>query len=1160
MSFGEEVTIDIKLKAETGKALGKIGTALTSIKSSAESIGDELDTIEQEVNDFGDSIEERDIEIGGDVDFDSIQEAVMEAKTTADIFTSAAGPSNITVGAKYDRDNTFVDALLADIDAVNQAAQEGDPLSPMKEEIAKSNQHLQEEADNSVTELDREASSFDNLIDSGDSLTDIKQKVADANENVQKMSKESAREIAGEDDEMMNLFESMDLIDEKMGETGDSNNSLRRAIRKMNNAVDETSDSMRAAAQVGDLFEDGLGSLSVNMGAFTIALRNFLTQVPLLLTALGAVGAAALGAASSFVTLAGAMGAIVAAGALKHAQNLTSQYSQLESLGQSLEVIMLNIRDTMMRAAAPIIEAEGAVDMFKDAVQGAAFVVNLLSQTVASLVSPTEDIRQRTEAVGSTFLSLSEAMDMIASTMGPALTELMDALTVSYALLGEEVIWAMGAMTEGLADGITRSANLLDRVESLGTAIGEFSDTISELAELGFRIGGGLLPVFRAFSEIIGTIAGALNNMDSQMMQNAITALALFAALNKVFGVLSNVLTIAPNVALGMGKIAAEASSASGAIATMRAATTAAGAQLGGFLRNTSMLGGFTALIETFEQSDERLRQIAFNSKLAGKAFEDMADDTDFAASQLRELAIQGRLTEEALDDVDDVDFDFDVDNKLEPEQFIDADSSITRKLFGNTDDAAREAARNAKSSWRDSTGRLNFGIGSRKESDSPFKMFADDDDALDAVRFKLGQMRNSVDNTIPSARELGRAFQKNVNAVKQFGSAVLTSATQSLKALYGSIVTSLQGLWSFIFATNASKRATLKDIAVKYAGAAANLALAAAEWVATSGALALASALVVATGGILLLIGLIGALAVGLITNFSDIKSAAKDTFGFLKQAMDIIVDVLITYFIAYWNLLVDVFEGLMAGLSPLIDMFFDLGKSLGLVGGEAGEGASAMDMLAAAGEWIKDAIGVASTILSGFIDILAGVLTIVSVLIRVALIPVVIAIQLLVEWVKLAIDMWDWFLESILGVEGGVGGLIDIFMKLFDSFMRGMSAIPSTVEMIVNSVIRSINKFLSAVSSVIPGVSLGQMEEISLSSSQSLKTDRDELSADTKSMRDGTEPKGDKKITYTEDNSTNIDQTVNADPEDQAQLSRVVTDAIEEANSFQRRQQGGQ
>jgi len=37
-------------------------------------------------------------------------------------------------------------------------------------------------------------------------------------------------------------------------------------------------------------------------------------------------------------------------------------------------------------------------------------------------------------------------------------------------------------------------------------------------------------------------------------------------------------------------------------------------------------------------------------------------------------------------------------------------------------------------------------------------------------------------------------------------------------------------------------------------------------------------------------------------------------------------------------------------------------------------------------------------------------------------------------------------------------------------------------------------------------------------------------------------------------------FNQDISADPEDKAQMSRIAKDAMEEANSFARRQQGGQ
>jgi phage-related protein len=348
-------------------------------------------------------------------------------------------------------------------------------------------------------------------------------------------------------------------------------------------------------------------------------------------------------------------------------------------------------------------------------------------------------------------------------------------------------------------------------------------------------------------------------------------------------------------------------------------------------------------------------------------------------------------------------------------------------------------------------------------------------------------------------------------------------------------------------------------DTAVKWAGAAANLALAAAEWAATSGALALGTALVAATGGVILLLGVIGGLAVGIIDNFDSIKSAASDTFGFLKDVMNIVVDVLLTYFVTSWNLMVDLFQAIVQGVSPLTDLFMDLASQLGLVGGKGEDGAGAMGMLAAAGDAVKGIISALATIFGALIDTLGFVLTIISTILRIALIPLTATISGLISLLGLLSDWWDFILEDILGVQGGVSGLIAIFIDLFDTFLEGMSAIPKVVENIANTIIGIIDGFLGTITDAIPGVDLGQIGDVSFTNDK-LKSDRDDLAANTEPLMDSLAAKGDNTITYNEDNSTNIDQTVNADPEDQAQLSRVVTDAIAEANSFERRRQGGQ
>jgi len=1180
--FNQNVKINVDLNAKTEGALAEIGSALTAIKSSANSLGDDLDQIEKDIEDFGESFgKDDDIQIGGEVDSDSIFRAVRNARQQAHTEIKSLPQPTVRIATRMDsRRGTFVDEILDEIQMLEDATEAADPLAEAKENVADSNSLLADSADNSVTELDREADSFDKIIDSGDSLTDVKQKVADANKHVQSMSKESADELAGEDKRMRDLFDSAGIVEESIDEAGDTMGATSRQLRKMRNSTDKATESMRAAAQVGDLFEDGLGSLSVNLGAFTVALRNFLTQVPLLLTALGAAGAAAMGAASGFVALAGAMGAVVAAGAIAHAQQLKSEYSEIENLGESMQVIMANLRDLFMEAIQPLTSSGESLQIFVQAATGLARAVNVISKSIARLVEGTDEFNESVAAGAEPIFTVQDAMTQWSEDVMPAFLDLVGSIGFAFEELGSEIISATARATSGLADMIDFSVRLFGEIENVGSLISQFGDTMAELATLGVRVGGGLLPVFKAFSSVMEGVANALNQIDSQTMQNAVTFLVLMAAINRLAGVASSLLTIFPNLVVGMANVSSSAKAASGSIATMRAATAAAGTQLGGFLAQTNMLGGMTAFAAALTGTGERMRNVAFNTVAASEAFEEMAEDTDHASDELRELAIQGKLTEEVMEDLgDNDDIDFDVsDGKLDAEQFL-PDDSLTAAMFGGADDAAEEAAEESA----EAMGRLDPRGGT-------FRVVPDDIDAgpLDKVKGKLRGLGQSFRNAGAAALDavkqfglfLGRLVMIQLQAIKtaivmsgRLAASMARVAIASAKAaasilkqtvmVYqytGSLTAAASTMWGLVTAQIASAAASARNAAMKEAGAAANFLLSDSALLATGSMYALDTSIAVATGGISVLVGLIGALAVGIITNFSEIKAAASDSFGFLKDVIDIIVDVLITYFIETWNLIVDLFNAVVQGLSPLIDMFADLGKALGVVGGESQDSASFMEMLAAAGDIVKTSLKVLADFLGVIIDVLGGVLAVATSLIRVALTPLLVVVQLIIAALGLLSDWWDFILEDILGVQGGVSGLIDIFMDLFDAFMAGMAAIPAMVEKAVNGVIGLINGFFSAINNTVPGVDLGQIEDVSFTGEQSMKTDREELAADSKNMRDNTAEKSDKTITYNEDNSTNIDQTVNADPEDQAQLSRVVTDAIAEANSFERRRQGGQ
>jgi len=1154
MSFREEVTVAVNLKDKGIEGtLAKLGTALTSIKASADSLEGELDQIEDSVQGFDPDVEETDIKIGAEVDLDDIQQSVTTAKMTANTFASAIGPSNIKIGAVYDQDSSFLNQLVEEVEVMNEAVEAGEPFAETKEEIAKQNKNLANSADNSVTELDRENSSFNDIIDSGDSLTEVKQKVADANKNVQKMSRESAREVAGEDDKMRNLFDSLGIVEEAMDETGDTFQGTSRAIRQMRRRTDDTSESLRAAAQVGEVFEDGLGSLSVNLGAFTIALRNFLTQVPLLLTALGALGSAALGAAAAFITLSGAIAGLAGAGALASAMAIKEEFSEIESLGESLQVIFLNLRDSFLEVVRPLTEIEGVTSFFERFVNGALFTTSVLVRLIESLTRGTEAFESlaNSTAVESMY-SIGDAMSDIGEKVGPQLEELAGALRFSFLVLGEETVDVFAQIVGGLANAITFSSQLLSRVDGLGDAVSNFGSTIAELAKLGKTIGGGLLPIFNTFTSVMQSLAEAFNQVSGETMQNLITVVALTAALNKLAGAASVVVTIVPNLVVGLSNVASQASAASGALATMRAATVAAATQIGTFINQASLLGGVTALISAITGADTRLRKIAFSTKAADELFGELGEEVDQTTDDLRQLAIEGKLADETLDELgEDSDFDasrFDVEEigdgkQISVKQFL-PDTPISKALFGDVEEEADETFTRLTS-----MGIVDLGI--QDEADDAARGLKRVGPAVSNVAGKMSSLGSSVLN---SAKQL-MLFQARVLAIIP---AMAVAAASSLKvaaaklAETGSLKAATSAMIANVSATNSGAIGYLKYVKSSIAAIAANYGISTSAGIAAVSMKALAASIVTATGGIALLLAIVGGLAVGIITNFDKIKSSASGMFETIKALASAVADVLLTYFVTSWNIIVDVVQAVIQGLSPLTDLFTDLLSQLGLFGSAGEDGASTMDKISSAADFLKGIISGMGTVIGTLADVLGGLLTIFSTIIRIALIPIT-------AYISGLISLFDFLIGKVFGLTGGVGGLTDALTTFFTGILDGLKTIPQTTENVVNAVIKQINRFLQKASDTVPGVDLGQIETISLTD-DALKTDREELSTSTGSMIDSLKSRGDPSVTYKENNQTNVNQTVNADPEDKATLSRVVTDAMNEANSFERRIQGGQ
>jgi hypothetical protein len=129
-------------------------------------------------------------------------------------------------------------------------------------------------------------------------------------------------------------------------------------------------------------------------------------------------------------------------------------------------------------------------------------------------------------------------------------------------------------------------------------------------------------------------------------------------------------------------------------------------------------------------------------------------------------------------------------------------------------------------------------------------------------------------------------------------------------------------------------------------------------------------------------------------------------------------------------------------------------------------------------------------------------------------------------------------------------LGGLVDSLMSALDVDVMGF------LENLLNGFIELVNDLLIGLNKI-PGMNVGTVSTVGDSG---LEVSEEDVRTNASGAVDQVAGSSPANINVNTDNSTNIDQTVNADPEDKATLSRVVSDAIEEANSFERRRAGSQ
>jgi len=1069
MAYSEK--ININLDVDTGDLSKSLGTAVT-----------EFEAAEQAIEGLDDNLQDKDLDIGAEPDKDDIATGVGKAQLEAKSQIAALGPTDIPIGASAIGDITEEYEALKKLANISEDASEG------KRSVAKANKTLGGAADKSSNDLDIETRSMSEMVDQADTLEEAKYAVSSANQKMSDSAEDGGANLLREGNFAKAASEDIDKLADSVDNANNSQVDMKNAVRKARAKTDNMSDSMRAAAKVGDLFEDGLGSLSLNVGAFTIALRNFLTQIPLILTGLGAMGAAALGTASAFAALGGAMAALVGVGLLTQAKAIESEFSQIEETGEALMVIMRGVGDMMFRAIEPLRELDGISDYFTEAAEGAGYLVNVLSVVIAEVTTGTDELENFASSAGESFITIQEAIDMLD---GSTLINILGSLQEAWALLGDEAMYALEVTGDGLANVISRSAELTARIEGIGSAAGQFSDTMSELAEVGFMIGGGLLPVFETFSSVVERVASFISELDQEMVQNAVTIAALTLAFDKVIGTFGSIINIAPQVILGLSNITTRAKAASGAMAGFRAATFAASAGMMQFLTSaTPLFSGMLNFVTNSLTLQSSLRSVALSSNEARDEFLEMAvatkkssADLDNLSAEMSEQVSQAVVLSSSIDELAEDYRELATSGQLaEAGLAIDSDGPDIDRNIANVERM------------------VPTDILPDSMKGDPFSNFRKSQQKTTFVTMKFKKAMKSLGLTTGYTGKI-TGFVSNM-MMKWLG--ILNKGIGRIGVMIGSLLGYNSGALSSATAT------AILDAAIT------SMTLGVGKLIA----------------GIVGLIAILGGLAVGVIKNSDSIKSSLGGALNVIMSIMGALADFIMSIFIATWDALVMTFQPLAATINTIISSFSSLF-------GTAKGGSGIMQMLAAIGKTLQVVFGALIRVI-GFVG-------------RILMTALLAPLKLIIGIISTVIGAIAKFINIAFLGGGGSGGksLPTKIAEAFDLLTEAIKTTMSILETFINDAIRDVNKLIEKFNQI-TGANISTMGEVKLT--------RDENELQSGGAEKEMEPEGSKNVTLKEDNSTNIDQTVNADPEDKAQLSRVVSDAIAEANSFERRRQGGQ
>jgi len=961
--------------------------------------------------------------------------------------------------------------------------------------------------------------------------------VSEKMDDIENSVRTANQALSGLSGELREASISSEVLESSSDSVATSATKVNGAVRGAAGAVDELGDESReAAVEVGllgtvmDKTSVSAGALSINVGAFTIALRQLHTQIPLIVTTLGSLISVLGGVGAAAIAAGGGISALLAGGAIGLLEDIESQFADVTSTGEALQKLMRGLGNMFREALDPLVNAEN-VELFVSLLEDMA---NFANRSAQAIDASRESIMRFFSVVG-------QSADF--NRFAGSLQNVMEfEAGGEFDSAGEVLARFLGYLVGELPDAIDFFNRVtVNLAEPLQEVAYQFKLLTIELVEFAEGAAPGALGVVSTLLSVFTALFESLNDLSGTFVSSAIQAFAFTAVLLRLARVFDTVAAIGNVFALRIGDLTGNLNSFTN--------TAARAAALGqGFL--DEYLSGVYKLSRSLAAQIPILKdvQIATGELYDGDELIDFDDRVKIIEGNLKNLkstagdvadTIRKRFTEFAIDD-----------------ELIEApEMGGFRYPAGAPDSMGGQAASlelNTKK-FRQALGTVRSrALSTAKTIGSGFG-----DIAVGGLEVFTGAMTGMVHPGLLRSEQLSEVFNDGLSrmatGLNKMGLGIIPNTIGSLKEYIAQKYASIKAIKLSTISTKVNAaaqkilqrgllgnaKAALKAVAgmITYAGSLIIAAVSAAT---------LSSAMLPVTLAVLALTAA-GALAVGVLGNMGDISSTAKSSFESLKNFAVELGNALLGYLVPAFNLIVSIFGAILSPVFAIVDAFKFFISRFSEVLSQGEEGKGIMESFAG----VMDFLGGILEKIAPVFDVIGNVLYSAVFLTLKAIAVVVIEVIKLVQT-----------LISVLQRIAKESGLIDFIKNLANiiiSFVTGA----------IDQLADTLNKLIS-LTNALTGSNIGKIGEGEGGASSKLsglKVTEDDVVGNAKSLmeKDSESGAGSRAETTSPDFSleTNIQNTANVDAESDESEDRIATlveRAMKDANTYRRNALGGQ